>query len=695
MTGPDSQSDANLLQGVSVTVTPAYPIHGANWNDYLGAPGSDVACDASVDVGCVHGGELRAAVVTGRSSCVGLSMDDALGALRWDRCEDSSGVVTFFSTGLLPQKGLRDLLTGAGWRLNHVTVREGTKSRSSAAAHWWSNPVVPLPENGGDSAAVVVLDSSGYAPGTLFTLAASRVTKGYNLDLERGGIVILNDASSIFRADVNQCDTTNGKSDVGNDSMCHWAAGGRDFLWLEGELQNGLVPYGSALVGVLLHSTRYSVARNLSSHDAQHGVILSQSSRNRLESVAAVHNWNSGLRLDNSSHNYLHDIRTTDNLQNGVFLFDSSFNKIRDLNSANNSDSGVWVHSNVSPADYNSLVNVVCTNNGDDGLLIDWSRGQTLVNVTSANNGGDGVELYALRLSTLHDVVTVNNGGYGLLIDWYSADNTVSHLASSRNGSYGIGIDSVTEPSSRSKFSGTLWIGGNNGGGPQCAVAGGTDPGLVDGTCANQGLSDATLIAGVDLGNSFVGKVSADTQNGSHVNGVATYNTIVDWWRFDNDFRAWGVDGSAFASADNRGACSAASCRIWDWRLAAADPILLFKSGTQDGVAENDPFNFSTVAPCPSQVGGNVVVSDNYDSGSGPSPRTYLVNAFELPRDAMSGAPDSNNGNGLCETNERCLYAPNVGVYQGEVDAGLSTCVFSGGIVSNVTMAGARANGGP
>src|SRR5262249_51927166 len=44
------------------------------------------------------------------------------------------------------------------------------------------------------------------------------------------------------------------------------------------------------------------------------------------------------------------------------------------------------------------------------------------------------------------------------------------------------------------------------------------------------------------------------------------------------------------------------------------------------------------------------------------------------------------NHNGLCETGEHCIYAPNFGAYQGT--GTLSTCTFQNGTVTGVTMYG-------
>jgi hypothetical protein len=59
--------------------------------------------------------------------------------------------------------------------------------------------------------------------------------------------------------------------------------------------------------------------------------------------------------------------------------------------------------------------------------------------------------------------------------------------------------------------------------------------------------------------------------------------------------------------------------------------------------------------------------------------KTFLIHAIEIDNDEIG------NDNGLCESGERCISAPNIGAYQGE---GVLTapCNFVDGTVTGVTM---------
>lgn len=72
---------------------------------------------------------------------------------------------------------------------------------------------------------------------------------------------------------------------------------------------------------------------------------------------------------------------------------------------------------------------------------------------------------------------------------------------------------------------------------------------------------------------------------------------------------------------------------------------------------------------------GNVTVSS-----AGTTPITYLRVAVEL-------IGTGGNNNGLCESNETCLYTPNFGAYQGEGDYTKKWCNIDGsGIIKNVKL---------
>src|SRR5262249_36919555 len=142
-------------------------------------------------------------------------------------------------------------------------------------------------------------------------------------------------------------------------------------------------------------------------------------------------------------------------------------------------------------------------------------------------------------------------------------------------GSDHYGVYFVNSYNNNEKFTGNLWV-GNNQNGDCTVVAGSTNPGLVTGTCANNGSSDANLVTGKVLSAAFVGALaSTDTTNTSDASGQAAYAVGLDWLNFMNVFRMWGISGSVFPNSNDAGLCSSGTCQIWDWSLSASDSVLL------------------------------------------------------------------------------------------------------------------------
>ena len=156
---------------------------------------------------------------------------------------------------------------------------------------------------------------------------------------------------------------------------------------------------------------------------------------------------------------------------------------------------------------------------------------------------------------------------------------------------------------------------------------------------------------------------SNDAVNASDTNGSASFGSITDWTGFENKYRGWGNDGSAFPNSDNRGWCTTGTCRIWDWSLLQADSALR-------GVLVSLPT-------------GSDTFTHTWHNGS---TTTFLRHALEILGDGIG------NDDGLCESGETCVYLPNIGAYQGHgnlIDAG----AFTDGAVTGVTLKRYGTNG--
>lgn len=303
-----------------------------------------------------------------------------------------------------------------------------------------------------------------------------------------------------------------------------------------------------------------------------------------------------------------------------------------------------------------TIQNAVAANNEYNYYIGDRAANVLLMNISSSNaymqgfyltGSSSSISASSNRISNLAATnATVN-------LDGYSASNTIENLSTDA----GVNLTST----SNNTFAGFLKV--SNG--SLCVVSGGSNPGLVSGTCANNGSSTAALTTGISLTSSFKGKVNSDdAANGVDSSGQAAYSSIalIDWITFENQNRGWGKDGSAFPNLDHRGKCGTGmTCRIWDWRLSALDSTL------------------RSVLPVPT---GNDTMTHSWSDGSST---TFLRNAVEILGDSVG------DDDGLCESNEACIYTPNGGGYQGH--GSLVSQAFSNGTIMGVTLRKYASNG--
>jgi len=672
--GTVSGSDVTTVTLICSKVSPLYSSNGFNWNDYVQGNditnATDIACNADIDTSCLHGGEVRVVEVTGYSSCTGITASDALGAFDWS-CDESTGTARVISTGFASGYGLADLLdfTTIAWKANSVTIYQNASViETTTSVNWWSNPVVANTTGGAldtTSTIYVVPNNTSVA----YTLTAHNVAL-----VTKPGIVMTQSAPG---------------------SSSHIiSANGMDYVWIEGMSVNAEGYSG----GVEWKNVRFSVMRSLKASNARNiGVVLNASSNNILTGLTANNNVFYGFLLtDSSNNNIISEVSTSSNLR-GIYIGTSSNNTLTDISasssgrygvklseSSNNMLTGVTGNNNafggvrLEFSSNNTLTEVITSNNGS-GVSLHTSSNNAFSSITAINNGNGGVVLYNSSNNTLTNITSSNNSWSGLILDLTSSNNTISELTTSNN-SAGI---SLTD-SSDNYFTGKLQVGNNLY--KDCNVSGGTNPGLIDTTCGNNGTSDATLTSDVTIASSFVAKViTDDIVNTSDTVGTATitdFSLFFDWANFENPYRAWGRNGSAFPNTTNQDRlgcsdrtytnqtdCEANSfiwtgdARIWDWSLLTTDAVI------------------KNVLTLPT---GNDTLTHTW---SDTSTTTILRNAVEIHGD------DIGNDNTLCETNETCLYTPNIGSYQGHGNLVNAGSIGTGGVLENIILMKYETNG--
>ena len=112
--GSDDEASTNQIDPIVLDfVLALFTTNGDDWNDYLAgsdfASATDTACNAAANPACIHGGEHRMVLVTGRNDCIGLTASDDLGAFNWV-CDNSIGTARMISTGLADGMYLSDLI---------------------------------------------------------------------------------------------------------------------------------------------------------------------------------------------------------------------------------------------------------------------------------------------------------------------------------------------------------------------------------------------------------------------------------------------------------------------------------------------------------------------------------------------------------------------------------------------------------
>ncbi len=709
----------NVVTATSGLVS-AYYSAAPNWNDYVKndlttqfdatntpADGTETGGYSAV----IHGGEMRS-VDIGITTCTDQTGTDALGAFDWV-CDDSTGSALMVSTGLKKDKDLSDLLdfTTPGWLSNAVTV-SGTGAGlpfTTASSAWWSNPVV-VDNNGGNlstSGSVYVVTAN---PSAAYTITANKIAL-----VIKPGVFINGPGSAV---NLISADTQN-------------------YLWVEGRIA-GVAK--KAFRALSWSTVKFSVLRNLSvsdiggngvhldassdnnslfkiisSNNFSYGVGINASSNNTLSTIVTVNN-NHGINfVSSANNNKLSMISTYNNTRNGInFDYSSNNNSLSYVNAANNGIAGILMKRSSN----NTLTDIVAINNRSGGIYLQNSSStNTLLNITTANSSGAGVGLFYGSINNIMSNVTVINSQFGLILNSGSTNNTLLNMAAANNLASGIsllgssnnntlsntaaanigGSGVSLDTSSNNTFTGVLKVGNNTT--SDCSVTAGTLPGLVDTTCANNGSSNAALTTGITMAASFVGKViTDDTKNVSDTNGTATYPAFpdtFDWTNFENHYRGWGRDGSAFPDTRQQlqWTSTAGTGRIWDLSLANGDtgdsgnPVIQNVLAVQlIGNAANT-LEHTWVGVAADQTACTALVPGSVWNAVDDCRSTFLRNASEIADDSIG------NNNGLCESGETCLYTPNMGSYQGHGTLQSAGVFTDGDTLTGITLMQYPTNG--
>lgn len=235
-------------------------------------------------------------------------------------------------------------------------------------------------------------------------------------------------------------------------------------------------------------------------------------------------------------------------------------------------------------------------------------------------------------------------------MSFYNTTNANIYDAYITNSDYGFRYQ---VNSTGNQFSGEFYVGNNT----TCSFQDGTSVtgNQIYNTCTAT-VGGINITSGQNSIGYLQGLVNDDSVNLNTVNlssDEILYTDVTDWVNFESPYRAWGKNGNLAEFVDplNKGSCSnLGSCAMWDGRfVTGALPPKNYKGEA-----------FDPNGNCPDS--SDSIFAENVVTDTFTPPRTFLRHATEIVLDGIG------NDNGLCETNEHCLWSPNFGAYQGYGD---------------------------
>lgn len=619
----------------------AYPGY-ANWNDYLSKDGAKsyngtgAACATPTGFNtCVNGGLIQKMVIPEVINCNRIKIQDSLSVFRWS-CDTNATETIIYSTDVASFKGLSDLIANNQFRKNVVIVSvDGEKTYSSAVEVWWNNTIEPIPDS--PTGVTTTLSNAGQTAGKIFVVSANKIANAYSITENNISIVTLKGAALI--------------KDATTTSLISTVFGSR-FHWLEGSFNGS--NQATNLISFVSDTSRL---HNIELAYAAQRVLTFSSSYGSSLTDFDIHHGTTGIRGASGQHNYI-------SVSNGRFSNITG--------------------TTIDTLEYSVVSNVLFASNVGTNLIA-YSANSIFSNISMVNNSTSyGVRGFYASHSLHHNFLSINSGST-LLYIYTGSYSTFSQIMSGGSNAPELLI-SYTQGAH--KFTNNLVLENAT----ECSIIndGSESPGLTtDGLCNNAGPnSNMTQRFGAfDFTKMFYGKVTTnDITNPNDTLGTSLFSGILDWIRFDNLFRSWGLDGNVFPHATNQGYCASGSCRIWDYRLKSDAANIAFNS-TDTVIAKNT--SFAPGATCPAAVHGNKSTThDLLDNLGVPQTHTFLTNAVEIKGDGIG------NDDFLCESSEACLYTPNFGYYQGEGDYEANgTCNFQNGTIANVKLYAYPING--
>jgi hypothetical protein len=722
------------------TVTPPLSLEvenyysvATNWNQYVVNNNSNpyalsnTACSGTeaTAFGCLHGAEILKVEVSDFADCTNLTMTDSpLSAFDWE-CFDMGASVEFRTRELKHAYGLRHLLTASGWRtdMSVSLFNSAIFVRNSLPTNWWSNSIEPLPDASVGTQTLNVANSIYVSSGT-----GDSTVKGYNIAADGIALVTLNTDRLMHPvvSPSSNCNYATGTTGSPNTHVMI-CAGSRKYIWIEAHIESAGTLSQRAGEGIFLHNTsfsqiRHSKIRNLL-NGINYGLTLNSSSKNKIFGTE-IYNSGNGYYLNNGSNNNLffnsHAAKATNSSIASLLKLNNTCNdnmfyfmRLNDVASTDADTSGVVVYGS-----NNLFSNLIISNIGSttfgNGSGIRFSsvasNDNRFTQVTINNVGGSGVVVTNNSFRNIFTHFTIANTGYqGVFFASTTADSdNLFHSFNILSGDKGIETNTTgVNATSGVRFSNTaissvvaspvILITSGDGFNFEgylqvndSTVACGASGSNLNTSCVGGGISTLSKTGAT---GQFVGKGATDALNPLGSGTLKIFSIFTDathFLNFDSFFKSWGKDdGTAFPNPDFRfrGRCGATlNCSIYDWSLKTSGATAFLN---RSGNANTANAGFVTGGgTCASPLSGT---TDTLTPTTGNSGMAFMKNAIEL-------IDDTGDNDGLCESNEKCVYAPNIGSYQGHGVLSASSnsmnyCLAAGSNVTNAKIYAYPANG--
>ncbi|TGN19756.1 hypothetical protein [Leptospira idonii] len=646
-----------------------------NWLDYIKNDGttpllaSNTPCDGSETGGfaaCIHAGAMRSVQVKGGffgASCDdGYTASDNESAFHYN-CSEIDGGIRFTSVSLLPGKRLGDLVDGTTNPLQfkplQISVfKNGKLIGQSDKKIWWKNRILSLPVSGGTIGSPYDL----YYVGTNLS-GVQAITFNSN----QMGIIAVS-GTQISYSGTGVFLTLNG-----------------NFQYLEGGYASAS---GTTHLIYIGGNSRFANVRELAV--VNNGQLLQVSGSFGLYqnlTLGKSPNNGTGLGISDSSTpimraNSFHNVVTGGTDGPGIYVYPQTSVSI-----LNHIFSNVTVY-----AATDETIAVSSPSSGND------NSGHIFREITVANSGSNG-GLYFYRNSgaslsniSVLNYVSVNQSADGLTVNSQITGDmgiTFQNIAMLRNSNVPINQNNVNAL----YYTGNLKISSAAG----CTIAGGVNPGILNGSCDKAGSSDFNLTTNASYDFSFVGSVSQNDSvnpfdNAGLYSSVVPTNDVQFFALMENRYRTWINSDSLTGFTDlMRGNCGV-NCRIFDWSLKATDATLLNTNPCPDPA---NPLVHKVAGSSATDAGCHSIFLGAKTSAGNVCQVTHLRNAVEIVGDGVG------NDNSLCESGEHCIYTPNIASYQGHGKLGKASAVSpnfckdigSGNVLANIKLFQYEQNG--